>query len=183
MDCPDAVQSMKQLEDKGSEQGDDSFDDLPDPDLLQLICSQFWPRSRLFKFLAEYDGVAYLFLLRFNRNISNCVENHLLREMSEAHEKRDSNLRHAAVKKCIQLFLPFLRADREAWLRDDTGTIASDGFAEGKVVNIRLKTNNGVLCRSENSEKLELPMAEPIENPYPNLKLFAKHEVVVLNKI
>ena len=156
---------MKQFEDKGSEQGDSSFDDLPDPDLLQLIRSQFRPRSRLFMFLVEYDGVAYLFLFKFNRTISNCVENHLLREMSEAHERRDSNLRRAAVKKCIQLFVPFLRADREARLRGDTGTIASDGFAEGKVVNIRLKTNNGVLCRSEHSEKLELPMAEPVENP------------------
>lgn len=100
-----------------------------------------------------------------NENDTNCLENKLIRSLTEANAQDDLDKFDNQIEKCLLVFSPYI-IQRSLNLHDS--------YEPAAVVKVQAKTSNGVLSFVSHDSALVAHERKPaIQNLYPQLQAFA----------
>lgn len=142
--------------------------------------------QRPFEFLFDYCALRYHLLLEHNSSVEDCVEDKRLGDISSAINEDDVEKEEEEIARCLQHFWPFVAKDCEEHESTETGgaQTVKDRLMQKPFIKIQVKTlEDGRLHKLSHGAYINYPLSDPIENPYPDVRLFERDEVKVEREI
>ena len=172
------------VEDSGSVLGK-SVSNFLDEKYLRPIVLKTSDDVQGFEFLADYYGIRYHLLMEYNKETEGCTENECLNKIYDAIRDDDRDKEQEGVIECLDLFWPRVAEDCEGNpMKSADAPTLFDRYGNKETRRIQLKTlENGSFGQVAHKLIFNFPLSEPIENPCPNIPLFSKDEIELLEAI
>lgn len=144
--------------------------------------------------LVDYDGVRYHFVLEYNSNFPESLENRYLQKVYDLYEMVDRDdfedgdgvdgvqLLANAQFDCAEVFWPFVKERNDRIARASTSAREDADGGKVSVVRMQVKTVGGSLQAFEHDKLLKL-RPDPIENPFSDLRIFQQTQVRRISNI
>eukprot|EP00172_Hildenbrandia_rubra_P000077 Plantae.Rhodophyta-Hildenbrandia_rubra.ctg10356.p1 GENE.Plantae.Rhodophyta-Hildenbrandia_rubra.ctg10356~~Plantae.Rhodophyta-Hildenbrandia_rubra.ctg10356.p1 ORF type:complete len:341 (+),score=45.38 Plantae.Rhodophyta-Hildenbrandia_rubra.ctg10356:3057-4079(+) len=154
----------------------------PNSDSVIAVMECMWDEGGPFQHILDCGGVRYNFLVEYNEDVTDCAENVCLKKIYRGLKLGNRKLKDEGRLECRSLSWSLLATDQKARV-DSAQRVNPTGEygTEEQSVKIQIKTIDGALRALQHDCKLL--HTEPIENTFPNVRVFKKGEIEYRSKL